>query len=236
MYDIDYQLTLNTLYEDLSPMGKKRVAVVLGRFQPPTAGHYEVIKKVIKFIKSNPNLGLEFSPVVVVIGGSKSDDDHSRNPLSVSDRINFMKASGNTNGVVFLTASNAFTALSSLRDQGYEPIAVAAGSDRIDDYLSILNKHFKKPDGTEIKHYKIELPRDENAVLTKKGEKSQALDAALNDLHKDGDISTDIISGSLARRAVELGYEKEFAEIVGLAHKPELAKKMFSKIKSSMKE
>ena len=38
------------------------------------------------------------------------------------------------------------------------------------------------------------------------------------------------MSGSLARRAVELGYEDVFAEIVGLEDKPALAKKMFDKI------
>lgn len=236
MNDIDTQLELNALFEDMSPMGNKKVAVVVGRFNPPTKGHYAVINMVKKFIKSNPKLGLDVSPVVVVIGGSKSDLDKKRNPLSVDERLSFMKGSGKANGVTFMSAINAFAALAQCREQGMEPIAVAAGTDRIDDYIKILDKNFKTPDDQPIKHFKIHLERDEDATLTKKGDKAAAIDSTLTNMKNDGHIETDLVSGSLARRAVELGYEKEFAEIVDLADKPALAKKMFDKVAASIKE
>lgn len=217
-------------------MGSKKVAVIIGRFNPPTRGHYAVIDKVKKFIRTHKKLGLDANPVVVVIGGSKSDSDKKRNPLSVEDRILFMKSSGHANGVNFMTATNAFNALAMLRDKGMEPIAIAAGTDRIDDYARILDKHFTYPDGKPIHHYKILLDRDAKAIETAKDVKQSAMDKALNALKSNGDIDTDLVSGSLARRAVELGFEEEFAKIVGLEHNPTLAKRMFEKIKISLSE
>ncbi len=211
------------------------MAVVIGRFNPPTKGHYAIINQVKLFIKKNPSIGLDFSPVVVVIGGSKSDTDKSKNPLSVEDRISFMKASGKANGVTILSASNAFAALEMIRTHNMEPIAVAAGSDRIDSYISILDKYFKTPDDKEIKHHSISLKRDAGAVATKSADKKAAMDDVLSSVHLTGkNIDTDLVSGSLARRAVELGYESEFAEIVDLVDKPVLAKKMFKKIKTAL--
>jgi len=222
---------LENLLEDVPPPGAKRVAVVIGRFNPPTKGHYAVINKVKKFIKDNPKLNLEVVPVVVVIGGGKTDQDKAKNPLTVDERIVFMQASGNANAVKFTTAKNAFEALTSCRNEGMEPIAIAAGSDRIDDYVRILNQYFKMEDGTPIKHYKIFLERDDDAVETDEDEKRESMDNILKSM-ADGDaVETDLVSGSLARRAVELGYEEEFAEIVGLENNSALAKKLFDKIK-----
>ena len=218
------------ILEDVPPPGKKRVAVVIGRFNPPTKGHYEIINKAKTFIKNNPGLNLEAMPIVIVIGGGKTDQDKAKNPLSVDDRILFMTSSGQANGVKFETAANAFAAFAKMRAEGFEPIAIAAGSDRIDDYVRILDEYFKNGDAS-IKHYKIKISRDESATSTDSDEKQKSMD----DILKSGkDIETDLISGSLARRAVELGYEDEFAEIVGLEDKPALAKKLFNKIKAAL--
>ena len=233
---MDDQLQAAALFEDLAPMGARKVAVVIGRFNPPTKGHYAVIDKVKKFIRTHKELGLEAAPVVMVIGGSKSDSDKTRNPLSINDRILFMQSSGHTNGVTFLTATNAFAALSALRESGFEPIAIAAGTDRIDDYMRILDKHFLTPDGKPITHQKIHLERDSDATIVNKDDKKAAMDSALSSLKKTGQVETDIVSGSLARRAVELGYKEEFAVIVGLEKKPVLAAKMFDKIKAALGE
>ena len=212
------------LFEELAPMAQRRVVVVIGRFNPPTKGHYEIFRKARQFASTRKDLNLHFNPVVVVIGGSKSDADKKRNPLTVHERIQFMTASGHADGVIFKDATNAHAALSKLRDDGYEPIAIVAGSDRADDYLRILDKYFKAPDGSDIKHYKIEIPR-ENTTNT---------DMQLADLKSNETIDTDAISASLARRAVELGYEDEFLTIVGLENKPSLGKKLFNRVKKAM--
>ena len=236
--NINEQLEVNLLIEagEQTPMGSKRVAVVIGRFNPPTRGHYTVINEVKKFIRANPKVGLEAYPVVVVIGGSKSDSDKKRNPLSVDDRILFMSSSGLADGVKFISAKNAFEAFANVRKEGFEPIAIAAGSDRIQDYVKILDKHFKDDSGGDIKHYGINLTRDEDAVETNKEDKQKAMDSTLDTLKSKNVLPVDQISGSLARRAVELGYKDEFAKIVGLDKKPALADKMFGKIADSIKD
>ena len=236
--NINEQLEMNLLIEagDKVPMGSKRVAVVIGRFNPPTRGHYAVIDEVKKFIRSNQRLNLEAYPVVVVIGGSKSDSDLKRNPLSVDDRILFMTSSGMANGAKFMSAKNAFEAFANVRKEGFEPIAIAAGSDRIQDYIKILDKHFTDDEGNQIKHYGITLSRDEDAVETHKDDKQKAMDATLETLKSKNILAVDQISGSLARRAVELGFKEEFAKIVGLDKKPALADKMFNKIAAAIKD
>jgi len=236
MNDIENQLQLNALFEDLAPMASKKVAVVIGRFNPPTKGHYAVINSVKKFIRENKKLGLEASPAVVIIGGSKSDADKKRNPLSVEERELFMKGSGKANGALFFSATNAFAAFGMLREKGYEPVAIAAGTDRIEDYKKMLDKYFLTPDEQPIEHHKIHLERDEDAIETDKEAKKNAMDTALKSAKAGKEIDTDLVSGSLARRAVELGYEPEFAQIVGLEDKPVLAKKMFDKIAAAIKE
>jgi Cytidylyltransferase-like len=216
---------------ELPPMAHKRAAVVVGRFQPPTKGHYKVISGVKKFIRQHPELKLEASPIVVVIGGSKSDEDKKRNPLSVEERMLFMRSSGHADGVRFFTATDAFKAFELLRTEGYEPVAVAAGQDRLKAYEHILDKFFKGPGDKPIKHYAISLERAKDSIVTKDDD---AVDQTLEGGKDSGEFKTEEISGSLARRAVELGYEPEFAKIVGLEDKPKLAKKMFDKIKASL--
>ncbi len=224
----------NLLLEELAPMASKKVAVIIGRFNPPTKGHYAVIDAVKKFIRQHKELGLEAGPAVVIIGGGKSDADKKRNPLSVEERTIFMKSSGKTNGVLFFSAKNAFEAFSMLRERGYEPVVVAAGPERLTGYKQILDNYFKTDDGKPITHHSLTLTRDEEAVETKKKEKAANVDSKLDALKGAAELKIKEVSGSLARRAVELGYEPEFAKIVGLEDKPELAKKMFDKIKASL--
>lgn len=213
--------------QSLPPAAEKKVAVIVGRFNPPTRGHYAAVDAARKFIKSHTNLGLEAMPVIVVIGGSKSDSDTVRNPLSVDDRISFMQASGRVNGIKILSAKNAFDAFAAVRAAGYEPIAVAAGEERIDSYITLLDKYFTDGDA-QIKHYAIELKRDADAAS------GIADSSTLDKLSSTEEISDDIVSGTLARLAVQLGYTDVFAKIVDLQDKPALAMKMFNKIKIAL--
>jgi hypothetical protein len=224
------------LFEAMAAMGSKRVAVVIGRFNPPTLGHYAIFNKVKSVLRANSKFDLDVIPVVIVIGGSKSDADKSRNPLSVDDRIMFMQASGHADGITFMSAKNAYAALANLRNSDLEPIAIAAGSDRIADYKRILDDNFKDPKGEKIRHHTITLQRDEDSgVELNAQDKNDALDTLLDELKKTGKIDIDLISGSLARRAVELNRLEEFSIITGLKSKPVLAKKMFGKIQTSLR-
>lgn len=211
----------------------RRAAVVIGRFNPPTVGHYKVLNVVKKFIRANPELELDMVPILVVIEGKETSKDKQRNPLTADERIAFMKGSGLADGVKFLKAGSAFAAFEAVRKAGFEPIAVAAGSDRGDNYLAMLNKYFKSKDGKDIKHRLIELPRGgsnskEDAGINK--------NAGLFDIlkHMDKDIPVSMVSASLARLAVQQNEREKFAIIVGLENKPNIANLLFNKIKKAM--
>jgi nicotinamide mononucleotide adenylyltransferase len=73
---------MDLLLETSVPEQPQRAAVAVGRFNPPTLGHYKVIKLMKKFIVNNPNLGLDQLPIVVVIDGEETGKDLQRNPLT----------------------------------------------------------------------------------------------------------------------------------------------------------
>jgi len=216
---------------DTTKMQSKNAAVMIGRMSPPTLGHYRVINAMKKFIRENPEFALEATPIVVIIDGKETGKDKQKNPLSAKDRIEFMMASGKANGVKFMIADSAYNAWEQVRKAGYEPIAIAAGSDRIDKYIDMLNTYFKDPEGKEIKRVKVPgLARDQDSS------DSKAATDNLKDVQAGGELDIAEVSGTMARTAVQMGYEEAFSKIVGLEHKPKLAKIMFNKIKKSLEE
>lgn len=221
----------NLYEEDKGPgFQSKKVAVMVGRMNPPTRGHYKVINAMKAFIRDNPKLGLEASPIVVIVAGSKSDADKKRNPLSGEERQTFMSSSGNANGVKFLIAPNAFAAFAKVREAGFEPIAVAAGEDRAPEYTRILDKHFTD-DGKPVKHHIISLDRD----FDTEHEDGDAYFSKVVAMINDGDkVDDNQISGSLARFAVKNDEQKAFAYITGLEKKPKLASTLFKKVKEAL--
>ena len=44
------------LFEDLERAQKKMSVVIVGRFQPPTAGHFKLINEAKKFIRENKDV------------------------------------------------------------------------------------------------------------------------------------------------------------------------------------
>lgn len=207
---------------------------MVARANPPTIGHFKVIDAMKTFIRSNPDLKLSV-PVVVIVDGKKSGQDKSQNPLSAEERVKFIQASGRANGVPILVAPSGFAAFKAVREAGYEPVAVAAGSDRAQGYLELLDRYFTAKDGSTVKHMLIPGLEREGQAGDKKG-RTSAMEKALANLKKGGELDAAEVSGSMARRAVKLGYEEEFARIVGLEKKPKLAKLLFNKIKASLGE
>jgi hypothetical protein len=211
----------------------KRVAVAVGRFQPPTRGHYKVMDAMKAFIRDNKKLNLEATPVVVIVAGGKTSEDKTRNPLTAEERQTYMESSGRANGVKFLIANNAFTAFVAVREAGFEPIALAAGSDRQADYMRILDKSFKDKDGKEIKHHAIPgLDRDADNDSDAGPDAFAHMIAEIND---GKEIPVDMISGSLARYAAKNDEVKAFAYITGLDKKPKLAAQLAKKIQAGAK-
>ena len=210
------------ILEDLRPAQNDRAVVIIGRFQPPTIGHYKIINLAKKFIRENKDLSLFTKPVIVIIDGKKSSKNKKENPLTVDEREYYMKHSGRANGVLFLSAANAYDGFNAVREAGFEPIVVGAGSDRAKGYIDLLDDKFVDRNGKKQKHY--ELP-------------GLATRHQVNDPHKitsEPDVSK--VSGSLARHAAALGYFDEFVTITGLEKNIPAAKKLFKQIKSQIGE
>lgn len=211
------------LIEDINPPQSKKAVVIVGRFQPPTIGHYKVIDRAKKFIRESKHLELYSQPILVIIAGKKTSDDKKKNPLTIEERRYFLQHSGKANGIKILDASNAFEAFNAVREAGFEPFVVAAGSDRVDGYVEMLDSAFLDKSGKPQKHFKISgLDRDEVPANEK----------TLEQMKKENDIDSAEVSGSLARRAVELDYFDEFVSITGLEKNIPAAKKLFKLIKT----
>jgi hypothetical protein len=213
---------------------KRRAVVMVGRLNPPTRGHYKVIGAMKNFITKNEDLKLDATPVVVIVAGEKSSADKTKNPLTAEERKTFLESSGNANGVKFIVANSAFAAFEEVRKAGFEPIAIAAGSDRATGYLKMLDKYFTKKDGSVIKHVTVPgLERDQDEEVSSGDDAFAMIVRMINDGEKVDDAQ---ISGSLARYTVKNDEKKAFAYLVNLDKKPALADKMFDKIKKAMSE
>lgn len=219
------------LSEEIKPRQNRGAVVAVGRLNPPTRGHHKLIKAMKAYVREHPELGLSARPIVVIVAGKKTSEDLSRNPLTPEQRQQFLETSGKANGVRILHASNAFEAFAKVREAGFEPIAVAAGSDRAKEYMDILDKHFKDGEKT-IKHHVVPgLGREDEPIGSKK---QSALDKLLDKMKEEKGIDDEEVSASLARRAVELNYFPEFMEIVGLEKNKAAAKRMFQLIKAAI--
>jgi cytidyltransferase-like protein len=216
--------------QDIPPMQKKTATVIIGRFQPPHAGHYKVIQHAWKFTKEKDLDAL----ILVIVDGVNTSKDKKTNPLTSDERIRYIKNSGKANWVKdILVASNAFDALVKVREAGYEPIAIAAGDDRSDKYLVMLDKYFLDNDGKPIKHFKVP-GLERNKSSTQNDLKKSSIQKAIEKIQSNGELDVEEASGSLARAAVEHGFFDEFVKIVGLEKNLPAAKQMFNKIKKSL--
>lgn len=226
------------LLEEMPIMQKLKAAAFIGRIQPPHIGHYKVINEMVKTIRSynkdNPTAKLETTPLIVIIRGKKSSKNLKRNPLDSETIIKIMKASGLIDSkAIFIEANSAFDAFKRIRTSGFEPILIFGGSDRgtkdESSYKDMLDKYFVDEDGNKIDHQFISFKRNDAAELN-----DEAQETLLNMIEKDGEIDAEIVSGTLARKAVKMGLHKAFASIVGLESKPEIAKIAFNKVLQGM--
>lgn len=198
----------------------KPSVIVIGRYQPPHLGHYAIFDMAKEYIAKNGEV-FEY-PIVVVIDGEKSGKDKSRNPLSPEERINIMRGSGHANDVKYMIAKDVMEAIEKLKAAGYDPVAVATGSDRGDSYVKLLNKYYE----TDNERESLVLTRSELDV------KPGTVDDILANFDKDTPV--EFISGSLVRATVQKDEFDKFVIMTGLANNEKLAKSTFDKMKSSM--
>lgn len=118
----------------------KSVVFTFGRFNPPTIGHEKLVDKVASLADGNNYR----------IYASQSSDP-KKNPLIYEQKIKFMRKMFPKHGrniVLSKTAKTALHACAELYDQGYTEVTMVAGSDRVQEFESLLNKY----NGVEGRH------------------------------------------------------------------------------------
>jgi hypothetical protein len=121
---------------------EKTGVFTLGRFQPLTEGHREVINK-LKSVADEHNA----IPHIV----ASHSEGTAKDPLPVKAKIRYLKLVAPEGTKVSSSSKEAPTFLhtaAKLHSQGHKHLIMVAGSDRVDDYHKTLNKY----NGVASKH------------------------------------------------------------------------------------
>lgn len=140
----------------------QRVNIVIGRFQPFTAGHYVCVKTANE--KKNV-------PTVICIVNTPESKVDKRHPFTTDLIMDVYKDFFNNSvlikDVIPVKNANIIDISKALRDKGYEIASWTCGTDRYDDYSRMADKYSvpaELPDDFEC----IEVPRtDEDISATK---------------------------------------------------------------------
>ena len=113
----------------------KKIVFTFGRMNPPTIGHEKLankIKDVARKEKADARIYLSHT--------NKPNTD----PLSYNDKIKFAKKAF---GIAYKSnAKQIFQIAKELFGQGYTDVIMVVGSDRVDEFQTILNKYNDKGD------------------------------------------------------------------------------------------
>lgn len=108
------------------------IVLGVGRCNPPTSGHFELISKLETKARE---LGIQAE--MFVIDGEQSGQDKQKNPLTPEQRIAILRSW--FPNVRFDTASSAYDMMEVLEVQNKKPAIMIAGSDRAKKYRRLLD-------------------------------------------------------------------------------------------------
>ena len=120
-------------FSDYIVESTKEVTFVFGRFNPPTIGHEKLFDSLKKLSRGG----------AYRIYASKSQDP-KKNPLSFKDKVKFMRKLFPKHGRAIMADADVRTVLDiavKLYDQGFTKVSMVAGSDRVKEFDTLLNKY-----------------------------------------------------------------------------------------------
>ena len=180
-------------FKDISEAPKTAV-LAFGRMNPPTIGH----KKLADKVSSLPG-----DPFIFVSQSQKPKTD----PLNFPDKLKYAKASFPGVTVGSSDVKTIIQALQKIESMGYDSIIYVAGSDRIQDFTTLINKY----NGKEYNFNKIDV--------VSAGERDPDAEGA------EG------MSASKMRAAAAAGDFDSFKQ--GVAN-PKIAQQMFTDVRKGM--
>lgn len=192
-------MRLRQLFEE----PEKHVSFCFGRMNPPTIGHAEVFKTLA-------GIGGDYFIFV------SQSQDKKENPLSYSDKINFIKAihPQYADALIENTALNTVVKVASyLYEQGYRHATFVAGSDRLEQFKNLLTQ-YNGVEGKAHGFYKFELL----------------------DFKSSGERDPDSpgVSGISASKAREAAANNDFDKFQEATGAGEVAKPMFDAVRKGM--
>jgi len=117
----------------LAEDAKKEITFVFGRFNPPTIGHEKLFDQTKKLARSG----------AYRIYASKSQDS-TKNPLEFKEKIKFMRKMFPKHARAVMSDKDVrtvFDIVVKLYDQGFTKVQMVAGSDRVKEFETLINKY-----------------------------------------------------------------------------------------------
>ena len=125
-------MMIKTFSQYIVEADSKAVTFVFGRFNPPTNGH-EILFDKLKSVSNG----------TYRIYSSKSEDP-KKNPLAFKDKVKFLRKMYPKHARSVMADKDVRTALDicvKLYTQGYTEVSMVAGSDRLLEFETLLNKY-----------------------------------------------------------------------------------------------
>ena len=129
-------------FKDIREARGDTCVFTFGRFNPPTTGHEKLLEAVATQAKKNPG-----APYYVFASHS---ENAKKDPLPYAKKVAYMKKMfpKHSRNIVVDKARNVFEIAVSLHNKGHKAIVMVVGSDRVDEFNSLLNKY----NGVEARH------------------------------------------------------------------------------------
>ena len=129
-------------FKDIREARGDTCVFTFGRFNPPTTGHEKLLEAVATQAKKNPG-----APYYVFASHS---ENAKKDPLPYAKKVAYMKKMfpSHARNIVVDKARNVFEIAVSLHNKGHKAIVMVVGSDRVDEFNSLLNKY----NGVEARH------------------------------------------------------------------------------------
>ena len=122
-------------------MQSKRIVFTFGRFNPPTTGHLKLIEAVAK------EAGQSDDYRIVPTRSFKAD----KNPLKIDIKIEWMKKMFPKHEKNIITSPDlnliikVMQSFQGIPPDGYTDVCMVVGSDRVQDFTTLLNKYNRDP-------------------------------------------------------------------------------------------
>ena len=129
-------------FKDIREARGDTCVFTFGRFNPPTTGHEKLLDAVATQAKKNPG-----APYYVFASHS---ENAKKDPLPYAKKVAYMKKMfpKHARNIIVDKARNVFEIAVSLHNKGHRAIVMVVGSDRVDEFNSLLNKY----NGVEARH------------------------------------------------------------------------------------